>query len=64
MKKRSLVRWTGNIESQNRLLAVGDLTHQGIITEIIEDIHPRFNTKNGSFAPEDLIYISPEDENC
>ena len=60
------VSWTGSYNyngNKFNSLKIGDLTNKGVITDIIEDIHPRYNTNSGSYAPQELTVIKgdPED---
>ena len=58
------VDWTGTYDYKGKKLFLkkGDLTNKGIIINIIEDLHSRYNTNEGSFLPEELIVYKSENE--
>jgi hypothetical protein len=59
------VSWTSAYDYKGKryMLEIGDYTNKGIITDIIEDIHPTYITSEGGFFPDDLTVFkgNPED---
>lgn len=59
------VNWASAYDYKGKryMLTVGDYTNKGIITKIIEDIHPSYVTPEGAFSPDKLTVFKgdPED---
>jgi hypothetical protein len=58
------VRWTSSYtyNGEDYMLKIGDYTNKGVITDIIEDIHPSYITPEGSFSPDRLSVLKGEQE--
>ncbi len=65
LKKLLEVSLTGSYEynGKRKMLERGVETDKGIINEIIEDIHARYNTNQGSFMADELKVVKYEKEN-